>query len=377
MAFHTYMCEGIDTAIIECGIGGEYDSTNMLVQPTVTGITSLGIDHTHLLGDSIESISWHKAGIMKKDVPCFSAPQPESATNVLWQRAVEKGTTLQITLPDPKLDSIKLGLSAPFQRTNASLAIAIAKAHLHALGHTSPESLPQPFIRGLETVQLSGRCEVRHDKHVSLTWHIDSAHTVESLTLSAQWFASQLPVLTSTPLKGKRILLFNQQTRSPAPLLRAIYTTLTTSLPPGSLPFDHVVFTSNRTFADSGFKADLRSLNNDDGKVESLEVQEGMRVIWTELDQFRRTDLQSSQRVALPSSQHSGPSNIEDAEKAAGAEVVIKGSIEDAVAWCRDIASTTERGDGENVMVLVTGSVHLVGGVLEVLETEMERNREV
>src|SRR5436189_2410383 len=45
VALHTYMSEGVDAAIIECGIGGEYDSTNILVKPVTTGITSLGIDH--------------------------------------------------------------------------------------------------------------------------------------------------------------------------------------------------------------------------------------------------------------------------------------------------------------------------------------------
>ncbi|OAX81349.1 hypothetical protein ACJ72_04302 [Emergomyces africanus] len=45
MAFHTYICEGVDAAIIECGIGGEYDTTNIIDRPIVTGITSLGIDH--------------------------------------------------------------------------------------------------------------------------------------------------------------------------------------------------------------------------------------------------------------------------------------------------------------------------------------------
>ncbi|KAL8980530.1 MAG: hypothetical protein Q9177_005853, partial [Variospora cf. flavescens] len=90
------MSEGVDAAIIECGIGGEYDSTNILVHPRVTGITSLGIDHTPLLGHTIEEIAWHKAGIMKPGVPTHTVVQPPAAEEVLRARAREKSVTLSV-----------------------------------------------------------------------------------------------------------------------------------------------------------------------------------------------------------------------------------------------------------------------------------------
>ena len=68
MAFHAYISEGVDTAVIECGIGGEYDSTNILVKPAVTAVTSLGIDHVGMLGGTLTEIAWHKAGIFKQAV---------------------------------------------------------------------------------------------------------------------------------------------------------------------------------------------------------------------------------------------------------------------------------------------------------------------
>ena len=71
MAFHTYMSEGVDAAVIECGIGGAYDSTNVIQQPAVTGITSLGIDHVGVLGNTLPEIAWHKAGIIKKGSRCI------------------------------------------------------------------------------------------------------------------------------------------------------------------------------------------------------------------------------------------------------------------------------------------------------------------
>jgi len=59
------MQEKVDVAILEVGVGGEYDSTNIVENPIVCGITALGLDHVTVLGNTIDSIAWHKAGIIK------------------------------------------------------------------------------------------------------------------------------------------------------------------------------------------------------------------------------------------------------------------------------------------------------------------------
>jgi folylpolyglutamate synthase len=59
------MQENVDVAILEVGVGGEYDSTNIIENPIVCGITALGLDHVTVLGNTIDSIAWHKAGIIK------------------------------------------------------------------------------------------------------------------------------------------------------------------------------------------------------------------------------------------------------------------------------------------------------------------------
>ena len=66
MALHAYLAEGVDSAVIECGIGGEFDTTNILSKPKVAAVTSLGIDHTIMLGSTLPEIAWHKAGIFKE-----------------------------------------------------------------------------------------------------------------------------------------------------------------------------------------------------------------------------------------------------------------------------------------------------------------------
>ena len=336
MALHTYISEGVDTAVIECGIGGEYDSTNILVSPTATGITSLGIDHTAVLGSTIEEIAWHKAGIMKPNAPAFTVPQRGGATEVLQLRAAEKGVQLQVVDIHPELDQIKLGLAGEFQKVNASLAIQVAAAHLRALGHASLTTGPLPleFKTGLECVQWGGRCETRREKGIA--WHIDGGHTLESIEVAAKWFASQIPSRSPNSPPRKRVLLFNQQTRDANALARALHRTLVEALR-DEQPFTHAVFCSNVTFKETGYKPDLVSMSTSETQVGELSVQRALKKTWERVD--------------------------------ARTEVRVVGTIEEAVGCVRGLVGGEEE---EEVMVLVTGSVHLVGGFLEVLETGNE-----
>lgn len=350
MALHCYISEGVNAAVIECGIGGEYDSTNILVKPSVTAVTSLGIDHTAMLGDTIDSIAWHKAGIFKPGVPAFTAPQPDSALAVLHERAAERETELHVVPTHPELanNSIKLGLAADFQKINASVAIAVAAAHLRQLGvpdmpsHSSTSALPALFRTGLEQVRLGGRCEIRQDSAHDLTWHIDGGHTLESIEMAGRWFGSLIS--TSSPSSAPRILIFNQQTRDASTLARKLHSTLAAALSStagGSEPFSHVIFCTNTTYASTGYRPDLTSLNTNASDVELLTVQNGLADTWRDVD--AKTDVK-----------------------------VVK-TVEEAVGCARQIAaqSETAKEDG-GVKVLVTGSLHLVGGVIEVLESEAE-----
>ena len=65
MAFHAFQKEQTDVVIMEVGIGGEWDGTNIIRKPAVCGVTSLGLDHIDVLGNTIENIAWHKGGILK------------------------------------------------------------------------------------------------------------------------------------------------------------------------------------------------------------------------------------------------------------------------------------------------------------------------
>lgn len=351
VAFHAFLQEHVETAIIECGIGGEYDSTNVFTSPTVTAVTTLGIDHVGMLGNTVEEIAWHKAGIFKRGASAFTVPQPALAMEVLRERARAKSVDLQCVDRHPQIASgdIKLGLAADFQKSNASLAVAICRAHLFQLGHKpfakatreAVQELPIEFKRGLELVKWPGRCEKRSDGRSRVIWHLDGGHTLESIEVAGQWYAEEMQKEQSSELremKGKgtpRILIFNQQTRDATGLARALFKTLSEAL--GPKPFTHVIFTTNITFKELGYKPDLIAVNNNDEDVRTMRIQKELARVWTELD--------------------------------GDAEIQVTATIEEAVEIARGVAKQSDDRKDGMVMCLVTGSLHLVGGALEVLES--------
>ena len=78
MAFSTFAQQHVDAAVIEVGLGGRLDATNV-VMPRVSVITSLSYDHTAVLGDTLGKIAGEKAGIIKPGIPVVSAPQKDEA----------------------------------------------------------------------------------------------------------------------------------------------------------------------------------------------------------------------------------------------------------------------------------------------------------
>ncbi|RPB12953.1 folylpolyglutamate synthase [Morchella conica CCBAS932] len=327
VAFHTYLCEGVDTAILEVGIGGGYDSTNVVERPTVTGITSLGIDHVGVLGGTIEEIAWHKAGILKAGRPMFTAPQTEGALGVIRARVEERGAAgVTVVGVHPQITSgeVRLGLPAEYQKVNASLAVAIAAEHLGCLGApVETEVLPERFRKGLEEVVWPGRCQVKVEGNVE--WCIDGAHTVESLSVAGEWFSGRVDKNATTT----RVLIFNQQTRDSTALICSLATSLA-----AVSPFDHAIFCTNVTWKDAGYKADLVSMNTNPTQVSELQVQKTLEAAWKEQTAAWRKQ----------------------------AETHVVATIEGAVGVVGELSAKGE------VQVFVTGSLHLVGGLLEVLD---------
>jgi folylpolyglutamate synthase len=115
VAFHAFIRENVRAAIFETHHGGEFDATNVIQGPVVTGVTSLGMDHIAQLGPTIEDIAWHKAGIFKHRAPAFSAPQEPGPAAVLRKRAAEKEVELTFVPVHTSLPTAKV-LDVPVRK---------------------------------------------------------------------------------------------------------------------------------------------------------------------------------------------------------------------------------------------------------------------
>src|SRR5262249_46645559 len=90
-AFLAFVRTPADIVLLETGLGGRLDATNVIRHPAVTAITPISLDHQAFLGDTIAAIAGEKAGILKPDVPAVLGPQPEEAEAVIEERAAELG----------------------------------------------------------------------------------------------------------------------------------------------------------------------------------------------------------------------------------------------------------------------------------------------
>ena len=190
MSFHVFMSEGVDAAVYEVGVGGEYDSTNVFDVPAATGVTSLGIDHVRTLGRTLPEISWHKAGIFRKGSPAFTVEQESEAIKTLEDRAREKEAVLTQVGIHPGLAGINLVPAEEFQQKNASLAIRLAAECMKKLGvpvDISGNQLPADVAAGLEATRWRGRCEALNA--YGRAWYLDGAHNEQSLKVASSWFA--------------------------------------------------------------------------------------------------------------------------------------------------------------------------------------------
>ncbi|KPM40698.1 hypothetical protein AK830_g5873 [Neonectria ditissima] len=219
LAWHVFLKENVDCVVLECGIGGEYDATNVLPPEAVSSvvITQLGIDHVAMLGDTVEKITWHKAGIFKPEVKAFvrRADEQPGVREVLQTRAAERSTQL-VELENSLVEQwggVQGKLAGGFQKYNQALAVLAVREHV-GMGTdpaTALQDIPDKMVKGLREATLRGRCETIQDGSVG--WYLDGAHTKDSLQQVAKWFAQSLgPDETAT-------LVFNQQERDASELL--------------------------------------------------------------------------------------------------------------------------------------------------------------
>lgn len=175
-----------DIAVIEVGLGGRFDSTNVC-HPLVSIITNVGLDHTAQLGQTVEEIAFQKAGIIKRGVPVVSGVSHEGPGAVIRQVARAMHAPLWEARPfEPEARRRRLGLIGEHQIANAAVALA-ALARLRAAGLRITE---EAVAAGLAGIRWPARVEVISRRPAIV---IDTAHNVPSTEALVRALADAFP----------------------------------------------------------------------------------------------------------------------------------------------------------------------------------------
>ncbi|QIY91715.1 bifunctional folylpolyglutamate synthase/dihydrofolate synthase [Chryseobacterium gallinarum] len=145
MAFEYFMQQQVDFAIIEVGLGGRLDSTN-IIKPLISAITNVQLDHQNILGNTIEEIAWEKAGIIKKNTPVISGDENKPVKDIIVKKAIEENAPfIDATLIQTDLTS---DLKGNYQQKNIRVVLAMVE-ELRKLNVTISE---QDVAKGLLNV---------------------------------------------------------------------------------------------------------------------------------------------------------------------------------------------------------------------------------
>ena len=193
LAFAWFEEQAVEWAVVEVGLGGRLDATNVLI-PAVSVITSLSYDHTAVLGDTLALIAAEKAGIIKQGVPVVSAPQPGEALAVIEATSSELGAPLTLVGRDwtweagaaslegqqfsirHRQDEIR-DLCTPLLGEHQLINATTAVATLSLLREAGLDIPPETIREGMKTVSWPGRFEILGRQPLIIA---DSAHNGDS-----------------------------------------------------------------------------------------------------------------------------------------------------------------------------------------------------
>ncbi|KAK9671127.1 hypothetical protein RND81_12G008500 [Saponaria officinalis] len=413
MAFKIFVHEHVDVGIFEVGLGGRSDSTNVIKEPVVCGITSLGMDHMETLGDTLAKIAAHKAGIFKPNIPAFTVAQLPEAMTVIEERANELKVPLGVVSPlsCEDMKGLQLSLAGDHQYVNAGLAVSLCKSWLQLTGNSgilafnddNEGNLPDAFLRGLSKARLSGRAQIVHDtipkssntSSGDLTFFLDGAHSPESIDACARWFSEAVngnEGSTSTPSLNpsfecelgermhynvlnncndknvKQVLLFNcMEVRNPQLLLSKLVETCSSS----GVHFSRALFVPSMSSYNKVISGS--TIGSLDAPPRELSWQVNLQKIWEKLMKENDFDIDRRSMVDFSKAESSdspllleflnGENSIPGRYSPSSA---VLPSLPLTIKWLRDCA---RENPSLRLQVLVTGSLHLVGDVLKLLKS--------
>ncbi len=200
-AFEIFSREKVQVGVVEVGMGGRLDATNIFSNPLVTVITKIGMDHQLYLGDTMLKIASEKAGIMKKGVPCVvDATNPSEILDVFKEHAQRLGAgpvfPVSAGLDKSRNEIWNIISKEAFeshQQTNISLAFEAVKI---ALGNPlDPLSVTQPLLHAIPKTVLPGRQQSLSIEAITgrkRTVLLDGAHNVQSAEVLSEYVERHL-----------------------------------------------------------------------------------------------------------------------------------------------------------------------------------------
>lgn len=185
MAFSYFSHEMVDIAVIEVGLGGRFDSTN-IITPEVSLITNISKDHTDILGDTLPKIAFEKAGIIKHQVPVVISEYNDETAPVFTARAKEEQAP--ILFANTIETDLTTDLQGFYQEKNIKGVIAVIELLIHKGWDISAENIKEGLQHVVRNTNLKGRWQTLN---TNPTVVCDTGHNVGGLTYVMQQLAKQ------------------------------------------------------------------------------------------------------------------------------------------------------------------------------------------
>ncbi|MDG1527691.1 MAG: bifunctional folylpolyglutamate synthase/dihydrofolate synthase [Polaribacter sp.] len=176
MAFDYFATQKVDIAIIEVGLGGRLDSTN-IITPEVSVITNIGLDHTQFLGETLPEIAFEKAGIIKKNTTVVIGERQKEVESIFVEKAKELNS--EIVFASDSIQNYKTDLLGDYQQKNLKTAILTIEKLKDFI--VDENQIEKGFLNVVENTNLKGRWQVLQESPKVIC---DTAHNTEGLTLT-------------------------------------------------------------------------------------------------------------------------------------------------------------------------------------------------
>ena len=177
LAFEQFAKQKVDIAIIEVGLGGRLDSTN-IITPIASVITNIGLDHTQMLGNTLAEIAFEKAGVIKHNIPIIIGEKQTETQAIFEKKAKEKQAKLYYA-SDNSDENLKTDLKGSYQKYNVKTAIQTIAIIKKSGFNISQKNIKNGLLNVVKNTNLKGRWQILNQNPKVIC---DTAHNKEGLT---------------------------------------------------------------------------------------------------------------------------------------------------------------------------------------------------